>query len=127
MFDGQPKEIIVYATADGAEPFTKWRKKLGAANARARTNMRLDRLRLEGNPGFYREVGQGLYELKLMMGQASAATAPLPARNWFCFCVGATRARRRLTASGHRSFGGIINRGTNHEKLGRSSARELAG
>lgn len=63
MFDGKPKQIILYATADQVEPFEKWRKKLGDAEARARINRRLDRLQLDGNPGQYREVGQGVYEL----------------------------------------------------------------
>ncbi len=58
----------MYTTADGAEPFEKWRKKLKDANARARINIRLDRLRQDGNPGEYREVGEGVYELKIDYG-----------------------------------------------------------
>mgnify|MGYP006921314998 CR=1 FL=1 len=67
MFDGQPKEIIAYATSDGAEPFTKWLGKLRDAKARARIATRLDRLRGQGNPGDYKEVG-GVYELRIDYG-----------------------------------------------------------
>jgi putative component of toxin-antitoxin plasmid stabilization module len=56
VFDGEPKEIRLYATADGAEPFAKWLKKLGDGNAVARVVQRLDRLR-DGNPGEFKEVG----------------------------------------------------------------------
>lgn len=67
MFDGQPKEILVYQTADGAEPFSKWLSKLHDASARARIETRLDRLRVQGNPGDYKEVG-GVYELRIDYG-----------------------------------------------------------
>lgn len=67
MFDGQPKEILVYATSDGAEPFTKWLGKLRDARARARIAARLDRLREQGNPGDYKEVG-GVYEMRIDYG-----------------------------------------------------------
>jgi putative addiction module killer protein len=67
MFDGQPKEIIVYQDADGAEPFNKWLSKLRDVRARARIEMRLDRLQVQGNPGDYKEVG-GVYELRIDYG-----------------------------------------------------------
>ena len=67
VFDGQPKEIVIYATADGAEPFTKWLDKLRDAKARARIVTRLDRLREQGNSGDYKEVG-GVYELRIDYG-----------------------------------------------------------
>ena len=80
MFNAQPQELIVYATASGAEPFTKWRKKLGDADARGRIDKRLARLRFDGNPGEYREVGQGVYELKIDYG---------PGYRIYCAFVGA--------------------------------------
>ncbi len=67
MFDGRPKEITIYTTAEGTEPFGKWLKKLGDANARARVVQRLDGLR-DGNAGEYKEVGRGVYELKIDYG-----------------------------------------------------------
>jgi putative addiction module killer protein len=51
----------------GVEPFAKWLKKLRDGNAVARVIQRLERLK-DGNPGEYREVGQGVYELKIDYG-----------------------------------------------------------
>jgi|SRR5581483_12324601 len=67
MFDGQPKEISVYQDADGVEPFNKWLSKLRDPKARARIETRLARLRVQGNPGDYKEVG-GVYELRIDYG-----------------------------------------------------------
>ncbi len=67
MFDGLPKEIELYNTADGAEPFGKWLKKLGDGQAVARIVQRLDRLRA-GNAGDFKEVGEGVYELRIDYG-----------------------------------------------------------
>ena len=67
MFAGQPTEVVIYKTADGAEPFSKWLDKLRDARARARIEARLDRLRVQGNPGDYKETG-GVYELRIDYG-----------------------------------------------------------
>ena len=68
MFDGQPKEIIVYATSDGVEPFAGWLKALRDAQARKRIRVRLERLETQGNPGDYKTVGNGVYELRIDYG-----------------------------------------------------------
>ncbi len=67
MFDGQPREIIIYQTADGAEPFNEWLMKLRDAEALGRIEKRLNRL-LRGNPGDYKAVGNGVYELRIDYG-----------------------------------------------------------
>lgn len=68
MFDGQPKELITYQTADGAEPFTEWLRALRDKEGRTRIRARLNRLELNGNPGDYKAVGTNLYELSIDCG-----------------------------------------------------------
>ena len=67
MFDGQPKEVIIYETADSAQPFHEWREALRDAQALARINQRVNRL-MQGNPGDYKTVGEGVYELRIDYG-----------------------------------------------------------
>ncbi len=67
MFDGQPKEVLIYRAADGTRPFAEWRDNLNDRAALARIQTRLDRLE-EGNPGDYKSIGSGLYELRIKFG-----------------------------------------------------------
>lgn len=67
MFDGQPKEIIFYQTADGARPCEEWLEDLRDRQAEARIQKRLIRLRA-GNPGDFKTVGSGVYELRIDYG-----------------------------------------------------------
>lgn len=61
------KQLIIYQTKDGKEPFTRWRKNLGDKMMIARIDRRLDRVR-EGNYGDYKPVGERVYELRLFFG-----------------------------------------------------------
>lgn len=67
MFDGQPKETIVYHAAPGVSPFDEWIAGLRDRQTVARIQKRLIRLRA-GNPGDYKAVGAGVYELRLDFG-----------------------------------------------------------
>jgi putative addiction module killer protein len=67
VFDGQPKEIIIYETVAGVQPLGKWMDKLRDAETIARLNERIDRLE-QGNPGDYKAVGAGIYELRIDYG-----------------------------------------------------------
>ena len=67
MFDGQPKELIIYTTHDGRRPFDEWVSTLRDRETLARIEKRLIRLR-GGNPGDYKCVGEGLYELRINYG-----------------------------------------------------------
>jgi putative addiction module killer protein len=60
-------DIQEYLTSDGRSPFGIWLHGLRDVRARARIRIRLDRVRL-GNPGDYRSVGDGVYELRLAYG-----------------------------------------------------------
>lgn len=61
------KQLTIYRTEDGKEPFTRWRKSLSDKVMIARVDRRLDRVR-RGNYGDYKPVGGGVYELRLFLG-----------------------------------------------------------
>ncbi len=67
MFDGQPKEVIIYETADHVRPLDVWRTQLRDLAARARIEKRVNRL-LQGNPGDYKSVGNAVYEMRIDFG-----------------------------------------------------------
>ncbi len=61
------KELIVYATEDGKEPFREWRKSLRDKVTLARIDRRLE-YATQGNYGDYKAVGDGVYELRFFFG-----------------------------------------------------------
>lgn len=61
------KDLIIYQTEDGKEPFVRWRKRLKDKVTIARIDRRLERMS-EGNYGDYKAVGEGVYELRLFFG-----------------------------------------------------------
>ncbi len=61
--EAHPKEIKIYMTEDGREPFSEWLNGVTDAKARARIRTRLDRVRL-GNLGDHKSVGEGVVELR---------------------------------------------------------------
>ena len=67
MFDGQPKQVLIYETLDGACPFDEWLGGLRDREARLRITKRIARLR-GGNPGDYKSVDEGVYELRIDYG-----------------------------------------------------------
>jgi len=67
MFDGRPKELVLYETADGQRPLDVWRESLRDRQTRTIIVNRLQRLE-RGNPGDYKSVGAGVYELRIDFG-----------------------------------------------------------
>jgi len=67
MFDGQPKQIIIFEMADGTRPFEEWLDDLRDRRAVARVDGRVTRLEA-GNPGDYKSLGDGIYELRIDYG-----------------------------------------------------------
>lgn len=59
--------VELYRTEDDRCPYLEWFNGLRSAVTRDRIDARLTRLRL-GNPGDYRELGDGLWELRLSFG-----------------------------------------------------------
>ena len=58
-----PKEIRIYETEDGKEPFYEWLYGLSDKKTRARIHKRLGHVRL-GNLGDHKAVGEGVLELR---------------------------------------------------------------
>lgn len=67
MFAGQPLTVENYTKADGTEPITEWLENLRDVMAETRLAARFRRLAL-GNPGDYKSVGDGVYELRVDYG-----------------------------------------------------------
>ncbi len=67
MFDGQPQEIVLYEKADGSRPYDEWLGGLRDRRAVARIDARVTRLQ-GGNPGDYKSIGAGVYELRIDYG-----------------------------------------------------------
>lgn len=67
MHDVHPREIQVYRTPDGRQPFTEWLESIRDINTQDRMQARLDRLE-EGNFGDYKSVGEGIFELRFHFG-----------------------------------------------------------
>ena len=65
--DASAKVVIVYANADGNEPFTQWLHSLKDRRGRQRIESRLLRLE-QGNYGDCKGVGQGVFELRMFFG-----------------------------------------------------------
>jgi putative addiction module killer protein len=62
-----PKELQIYITENGHEPFTEWLASLRDSRARAKIRVRLDRVSL-GNLGDCHNVGEGVQELRIDYG-----------------------------------------------------------
>jgi putative addiction module killer protein len=62
-----PWEIEFYELANGEQPCQDWLDRLSDGRAKARINLRLDRVRA-GNFGDYKSVGQGVFELRMSFG-----------------------------------------------------------
>ena len=61
------KNVIVFRTATGKEPFTEWLNSLRDPTTRRRILKRLLRLE-QGNYGDFKPVGEGVNELRLFFG-----------------------------------------------------------
>ena len=59
--------IQVYQDAQGWEPFVIWLESIRNSKTQARIRKRLRRMEL-GNPGDYRAVGDGVFELRFHFG-----------------------------------------------------------
>jgi putative addiction module killer protein len=65
--DAPSKELWIYVTAEGREPFSEWLNSLRDQRARAKIRVRLDRVSL-GNFGDCHSVGDGVQELRIDYG-----------------------------------------------------------
>ncbi len=64
MRDVQPREIHVYQTQNGREPFSEWLRSIRDQETQRRLRTRLAYLKT-GNFGDFKSVGDGVFELRL--------------------------------------------------------------
>ena len=67
MLTAHPRELQIYRTQNGREPFTEWLESINDQRTQNRIQRRVDRLE-EGNFGDYKPVGEGVFELRLHFG-----------------------------------------------------------
>lgn len=65
--EAAPRRLRIYATAEGATPFSKWLDSLSDRRGQALISARIERLRL-GSFGDCRPVGRGIAELRIDFG-----------------------------------------------------------
>ena len=65
--EARPKELHIFVTEEGREPFSEWLTSLRDIKARAKIRVRLDRASL-GNLGDSHGVGEGVQELRIDYG-----------------------------------------------------------
>tara|TARA_R110000744_G_scaffold160299_2_gene276621 strand:- start:599 stop:937 length:339 start_codon:yes stop_codon:yes gene_type:complete len=63
----RPRKIIVYADAQGGEPFTEWLYSFKDSRTRQRIENRIDRMET-GNYGDFKSLKDGLFELRFFFG-----------------------------------------------------------
>ena len=67
MREIRPREVRVYQTPNGQEPFNEWLTSIRDIETQARIRARLERLE-DGNMGDYQSVGEGVFELRIHFG-----------------------------------------------------------
>lgn len=67
MREVHPREIQIYETLNGREPFTQWLESIQDINTQDRIQTRILQLRY-GNFGDYRYIGGGVFELRFHFG-----------------------------------------------------------
>ena len=67
MREIHPRDVQVYQTTDGREPFNEWLVSIRDIETQARIRARLERLE-DGNLGDCQSVGEGVFELRLHFG-----------------------------------------------------------
>ena len=65
--ESSPKEVLIYVSSAGKSPFEDWLVHLKDIQGRAKVRTRLRRLEA-GNYGQHRQLGQGIFELKIDFG-----------------------------------------------------------
>jgi putative addiction module killer protein len=111
--EATPKELRIFITDEGREPFSEWFGSLRDIKARAKVRVRLDRMSL-GNFGDCHGIGEGVQELRIDIGPGIASTLDKKEPQLYCYSVAATKARRTKTSKSQSDIG--TNTGGGHEK-----------
>jgi len=85
--------IKIYKDERGCEPFKKWVSDFKNKTTKARIYNRLKRIRL-GNFGDYKNIGQGLFELRLHFGPGYRIYYGKLGRQIILLLAGGTKAKQ---------------------------------
>lgn len=85
--EARPRQLIVYQTPEGEEPFTRWYRSLRDVEAVARITRRLDRMEA-GNTGDCKAVGEGVLELRVDYGPGYRVYFGQDGDTWVVLLVG---------------------------------------
>ena len=67
MLVAQPRELEIYRTPKGQEPYTQWFESISDRKTLTRIEARIDRIQ-SGNLGDHKSIGAGVFELRLEFG-----------------------------------------------------------
>jgi putative addiction module killer protein len=87
-------KIRDYLSENGHSPFDDWLDGLRDLGARARVEIRLDRVRL-GNLGDYASVGAGVFELRIFYGPGYRVYCGLERDNVILMLLGGTKGTQK--------------------------------
>jgi putative addiction module killer protein len=90
----RPRNVEVYESADGRYPFEEYLQALKDPIGSAAIDARIGRLRL-GSLGNYRDIGDGLIELKLNIGPGYRIYLADNGRNSLILCAGIKRTQKQ--------------------------------
>ncbi len=91
----QPRNVEVYETASGHVPFDDWMQGLRDVLGRAAIDARLTLLRRGSLGNKYRDVGDGLIELKIDTGPGYRVYLADDGKNSLILCAGSKRTQAR--------------------------------
>jgi len=91
----QPRNVEVYETASGHAPFDDWMRNLRDVIGRAAIDARLTLLRRGSLGNKYRDVGDGLIELKIDTGPGYRVYLADDGKNSLILCAGSKRTQAR--------------------------------
>ena len=105
--DARAKVVVVYADAEGNEPFTQWLRELKDRRDRKRIETRLLRLQ-QGNYGDCKSVGGGICELRMFFGPGYRVYFGEDGDTLVVLLSGGDKSSRAKISNEHRRTGRII-------------------
>jgi putative addiction module killer protein len=93
--EARPRNVQVYVTASAEVPFDEWMNTLKDGIGRAAIDARIALLRRGSLGRKYREIGQGLVELKVDSGPGYRIYLADDGRKSLILCVGSKRTQKQ--------------------------------
>ena len=94
MIPSKTRSVKIYETQEGKRPFESWFKKLKDMVGKARIVARIERAGA-GNFGNYRELGEGVFELKEPYGPGYRIYFSVEKSDWILLLVGGDKGSQK--------------------------------